>query len=268
MKMRKSIFTILPVLCLSCSTVENTPETAANAPVMFRHSGLEEGDQVCIVMDYRDGSRATDTYTAGQETSLDGGGLRFKALEGATFLAYSPVTGELSEDELRFSASSDQSVSPDGSDLKTAYAALHKAKFTPVSLSFCHRFSELEIIVRDVVITKVIFPGVCLQAQWNMSDNSITLAPDGTVEDLTMFREENCFRAVVPAQIIPQGREILLYDETDKVYTFSIEEELRLTEGRRLSLTIGKRFSDGGLESIECTIDGPWHGESGISSWI
>ena len=268
MKIFKYSLVILCLTLLACGKNPVAVTDQTDAKVVFRQSGLDRGMQCTIRMYCWDGSEQTGTYSAGEGVSLEGGDLHYKGVEGASFVAYSPAGSSVSDGILSFSVDQDQSKALEQNDLLTGFASVHKATLSSVLLNFSHRLSDIEIVFRDLGIQNAVFGGLCTDAVWDFASNSIALSEQSRIADVVMFKDGNCFRAIVPSQTVPAGAVITVTDEEGKEYSYTFAEEIRLSEGRRFILYVNKSFSGGGLEGIHCEIDAPWHGETGIDSWI
>lgn len=266
--MKKYSLLFLSFLFFACAKGPVTVDVASDAKVLFNQAGLNKGTECMVRMTFWDGSEKTSVYTAGEGLTLEGGDLQYNSTEGASFIAYAPSGASVENGFLTFSVTADQSVGLKPNDLLTSFASIRKATIAPVALAFSHRLADVEIIFRDINISKVVFNGLVTGAVWNLNTNSIALKDESAMENVIMYREGNIFRAIVPAQTIPAGSELIVTDIDRNEYSYAFDTEIRLSEGKRMSLQIGKSFSGGSLESIYCETDAPWHDENGIDSWI
>ena len=261
---------LLAVLAAGCRKDEPVDEKK-KTPVSFVVDGpvtrtvtngntttFVKGDQIGVSSSGLASEMSNEVFTVADNGSLTGKAFYYNDEDPATFYAHYPYTAAYTKGSVTMTVSPDQSSAEkyNANDFMTATAVGDPASGGTVVLKFYHRLTLVKVVWNgSLTATSATINNVLTDVTWTQGSNE--LATGGKAANIKMWKvsaADQEYWALVPAQTIKAGTELVTVSDADENYKFVTESDIIFNSNttKKISLTMK---SDGSIEAAISELD-------------
>ena len=261
---------LLAVVVSGCRKDEPTEETK-KTPVSFVVEGpvtrtvtngntttFVKGDQIGISSSGLASEMSNEVFTVAENGSLAGKSFYYDDENPATFYAHYPYTAVYDKGTVEMTVSADQSTAENfnANDFMTATAVGDPVEGGMVVLKFYHRLTLVKVVWGgSLTTTSATINNVLTGVRWTQGTNELTTS--GKAASIKMWQESEDnqeYWALIPAQTVKAGTELVTINDVDDNYTFVTESDITFNSNttKKISLTVKP---DGSIEATVSELD-------------
>lgn len=202
-----------------------------------------EGDQIGITSSGLANEMANAEFEVADNGSLTGAQPYYYNEDNpAVFYAHYPYTAAYADGKVTMTVSSDQSTEAkyNANDFLTSTATGNPADGGKVSFRFHHRLTLVKVIWNgSLTASEVAIKNVKPQVEWAYADNKLTTG--GSAIEVNMWKTSanaQEYWAVIPAQTLAKGTELLVINDAAKKYSYTTSADIDFNEGMIKKITL------------------------------
>ena len=201
-----------------------------------------EGDVIGITSSGLDEDMNNAQFTVTADGRLTGEVFYYDGSNGATFFAHYPYSAEVKDGAVNMTVEADQTTEEryNASDFMTAVATGDPKYGGVVSLKMHHRLTLVKIIWNgSLYASDATLHNVIRNVSWVHADNSLVLG--GSLSDILTWKvsaEKQEYWAVIPAQTIAQGSDLITIVDANMEYKYVTERDVTFNPNTIKKITL------------------------------